>query len=34
MDLANISFTERSRGPVLYSDWLWILIFAVSEIDL
>ena len=34
MDLANVSFTERSRGVVLYSDFLWILIFAVSEIDL
>ena len=31
MDVANVSFTERSR---LYSDFLWILIFAVLEIDL
>jgi len=34
VDLTNVSFTERSCGLVLYSDFLWILLFALSEIDL
>ena len=34
MDLANIFFTDRSFGLVLYSNFMWFLIFALSEIDL
>ena len=34
MDLANIFVTDRSFGLVLYSNFMWFLIFALSEIDL